>query len=250
MISLPTFRGALAGFNPLSLSPALWLNDTGSDPSVWTDMSGNGRDASQATVGHRPAIVTGALNGRQVRRFDGVNDFMGLTTGLGMLRNVPGATVIAAYKWIANPTVNKAIFFASRGGDSTLARVSIAAGVVSRKLYSGGRRLDPDSFAGCTASTDNPTEYFIHSGVLDYTNSDLFQYINGALDGQNTAFLTDGNTSDTDSAAINLGIASSTAPITCANIDIAEILVFPTALSTANRQRVERYLGGKYAITL
>lgn len=30
--------------------------------------------------------------------------------------------------------------------------------------------------------------------------------------------------------------------------DIAEILIFPTALSTTDRERVERYLNGKYAI--
>lgn len=76
MISLPTFRGVLAGFNPLSLSPALWLNDTGSDPSVWTDISGNGRNAVQGNVGNRPAIITNALNGKQVRRFDGVDDYL------------------------------------------------------------------------------------------------------------------------------------------------------------------------------
>jgi hypothetical protein len=39
------FAGA---FKPLSLSPApaLWLSDTGSDASVWPDLSGNGRNAT------------------------------------------------------------------------------------------------------------------------------------------------------------------------------------------------------------
>jgi len=250
MIALPTFRGALAGFNPRSLSPALWLSDTGSDPSVWTDISGNGRNAVQATGANQPSIVTNALNGRQVRRFDGVDDLMGLTTGLGMLRNVTGATVILAYKWITNPIINKGVFFASVGGNSTLGRVAFGAGVLSRKLYSGGRRLDGDSFASCTSSADNPTTYFVHSGVYDYTNSDVFQYVNGVLDGQNTTFQTNGNTSDTNSATINLGVGNPADPTSCANIDLAEILVFPTALSDANRQRVERYLASKYAITI
>jgi len=49
-------------FNPLSLSPALWLSDTGSDASVWPDISGNGRNATQAVALNHPAIVTGALN--------------------------------------------------------------------------------------------------------------------------------------------------------------------------------------------
>jgi len=248
MIALPTFRGALAGFNPLSLAPALWLNDTGSDPSVWTDISGNGRNAVQATGANQPSIVTGAVNGKQVRRFDGVNDFLALTTGLGMLRNVPGATIIVAYKWTTNPTVNSAIFIASSGATLGFARAIVSGGSSSRKLMTGGRRLDGDGFASINSINDNPTTYFIHSGVLDYANSNAFQYVNGTLDGENTSFQTDGNTSNTDSLGIAIG--SSGAGTAFANVDIAEILVFPTALSATNRQRVERYLAGKYAITI
>jgi hypothetical protein len=248
MIALPTFRGALAGFNPRSLSPALWLSDTGSDPSVWTDISGNGRDASQGDPAKRPSIVTGALNGRQVRRFDGADDFFSLTTGLGMLRNVPGATIIVAYKWITNPTTFSPVFLASTQLSGTTSRSVLGGGITSRKLVSGGRRLDTDaSFAGATSVSDNPTTYFVHSGVLDYANSNAYQYVNGSLDGENTSFQTDGNTDTTDSNAILIGANGVSG---FCNIDIAEILVFPTALSATNRQRVERYLAGKYAITI
>jgi len=62
--------GRSDGFNPLSLSPALWLSDTGNDPSVWPDISGNKRDFTQSYAPSRPTIVAGALNGRQVRRFN------------------------------------------------------------------------------------------------------------------------------------------------------------------------------------
>lgn len=246
MISLPTFRGVLSGFNPLSLSPALWLNDTGSDPSVWTDMSGNGSNASQSDPTKRPSIVTNALNGRQVRRFDGVNDILSLTTGLGMLRNVPGATVIAAYKWITSPTSYKTVFGASTGPGG-FTRTGMAGGNVSQKLTSGGRRLDTDSFQSVTSTNNVPASYFVHSVILDYANSDAFQYANGVIEGQTTSFQTSGNTSNTDSAVINIG-SDLNNPVFCANIDLAEILVFPTALSDVNRQRVERYLSGKYAI--
>ena len=234
-----------ATFNPLSLSPALWLSDTGSDPSVWPDLSGNGRNATQATSTQRPAIVTGAQNGRQVRRFDGTDDFLRLTTGLGMLRNVPGATVIAVYKWITNPVINKSVFFASVNANADLARMYLGGGVASRKLLTGGRRLDSDSFARCDSSADNTNSFFVHSGVVDYANSDLFQYVNGTLDGVNTAFQTSGNTSNTDSSLITVGTAG-TVLSNCANVDIAEILVFPTALSTTNRQAVEAYLSNKW----
>ena len=246
MISLPTFRGVLSGFNPLSLSPALWLNDTGSDPSVWTDMSGNGRDASQADPAKRPSIVTNALNGKQVRRFDGVNDFLGLTTGLNMFKQVSGATVIMAYKWVSNPNATSNVFFASNGPLATTSRVLVGGGYgTPRKLHSGGRRLDGDVFSAIGSTADNPTTYFVHSGILDYANSDIFQYVNATLDGSSTSFQTNGITDNSDSA---ITIGSSAGSQSFSNVDIAEILVFPTALSDVNRQKVERYLSGKYAI--
>lgn len=248
-INIDVFASSAEAFSPLSLSPALWLSDTGSDVSIWSDISGNNRHATQAAAGSRPAIITSALNGRQVRRFDGVDDFLNLTTGLGMLRNVPGATVIAVYKWITNPTTLRTVFLASLAGGLGTSRTLLAAGIASRKLVSGGRRLDTDVFASASSTADNPTSYFVHSGVLNYANSDAFQYVNGSLDGQNTSFQTDGNTSDTDSDAINIG-TSDTAFTSCANIDLAEILVFPTALSDTDRQNVESYLVTKYGIVV
>lgn len=67
---------ASAAFSPLSLSPLFWVSDEGSDPSLWADLSGGARHWYQSTASMQPAIVSGAKNGRQVRRFDGINDFM------------------------------------------------------------------------------------------------------------------------------------------------------------------------------
>lgn len=64
---------SVPSFSPLDLSPHIWWGDSGTDASTWEDLSGNGINAVQADSARRPAIVTGQ-NGRQVRRFDGVND--------------------------------------------------------------------------------------------------------------------------------------------------------------------------------
>jgi len=42
----------------------------------WRDQSGTRADAVQNTAAYQPALVKGALNGKPVVRFDGVNDFM------------------------------------------------------------------------------------------------------------------------------------------------------------------------------
>lgn len=94
MLSAFKLRFASAGFNPLTLSPALWLD--GADASTmfdattggslvatdgsiarWEDKSGNGRHATQGTVLSRPQRKDSILNGRGCVRFDGSNDAMG-----------------------------------------------------------------------------------------------------------------------------------------------------------------------------
>jgi hypothetical protein len=81
-------------FNPLTLNPALWLDasvasslfqDTGgATPATadtnpvgrWNDLSGNGRNVTQATAGNRPILKTAIQNGRNVVRADGVDDVL------------------------------------------------------------------------------------------------------------------------------------------------------------------------------
>lgn len=62
---------------------ALWLSaehvpgaTPGGAVSTWADRSGNANDASQATSGLRPTLLTNQLNGRPVLRFDGLGDYL------------------------------------------------------------------------------------------------------------------------------------------------------------------------------
>jgi len=81
---LANFQTRRSGSAPPTPMPvagmSLWLSDTGSSAGVWPDLSGNGNDAVQATVASQPSVVANALNGRQGRLFDGVNDYFNLTT--------------------------------------------------------------------------------------------------------------------------------------------------------------------------
>jgi hypothetical protein len=65
---------------------ALWLEAGASvttDPSggvlAWTDQSGAGHDASQANPSSRAQLVSGALNGNPVLRFNGTTSFLNVT---------------------------------------------------------------------------------------------------------------------------------------------------------------------------
>lgn len=203
------------GFNPLSLSPALWLSDTGSDPSVWPDLSGNGRNATQATVGAQPTIVPNVRNGRQIRRFDGTNDQMlvGLTVS-----NTPFTIVMVTY--LTGPAIGFRVSFAMGGNGFAI-----------------GYNPTPVAYAfstsGLTITKARPTTFELISCVSNGASS--FFSVNGVS--------TTGAIAAHASSALNLGTNGIGVFFTQ---DLGEILIFPTALSTSNRQAVESYLRTKW----
>lgn len=207
-------------FNPLSLSPALWLSDTGSNPAQWDDLSGNGRHATQATSGSRPTIVTNALNGRQVRRFDGINDFLQCAMSLSQ-----------PYSFFGVFKLNSSLQNKLRLIDATPNRYSV---------NNNNPSLFVNSFAGANVSVSPAgTNARIFSSVINGLSS------LAALDGVATI----GN-SGTNSLGSTLYFGTNFDSTQWHDGDIAEILVFPTALSTENRRRIEGYLSSKYNIAI
>lgn len=222
--------GGALGFNPLSLSPSLWLSDTGSDASTWTDLSGNGRHATQATGSQQPTIVANALNGRQVRRFDGVDDSM---TGSPLWTGADPGTMIAVY--VPRVTTGVEPIFAqstSTGIGSWRSLQFRTTGVVGDPYFAGYIADLTDSAA---PTTDPKIATFIYDGT------DGFLYRNG------TQIATGALSLNTASANYTIGADSSAVG---SSMDCAEILAFTSALSSTNRLKLERYLGAKYGITV
>lgn len=242
---------ARSGFDPLSLSPALWLSDTGSDPSVWPDISGNGRNATQGTPANRPAIITNALNGRQVRRFDGTNDF--LTQGYrSIFRNIAGITLFVVCKPTSLGSSERALFSSIIGGaPSEKHRCFLGVDNLAQPsgFNYGGRRLDGDFGDFNQSSSDyNGSSFYSVTTQHRHSSAQKQLWINGTSNHLDTSFQTTGSTSDTDSAYdTHIGRYSNPASAFFQG-DIAEILVFPTALSDAQRQSVENYLNNKWTI--
>jgi len=80
--------GGGSAFSPASIAGLkLWLDasqitglNDGDAVGTWADLSGNGYDATQATGSKKPTYQTNELNSRPVVSFDGVDDYMGLTS--------------------------------------------------------------------------------------------------------------------------------------------------------------------------
>jgi hypothetical protein len=211
----------------MSLAPALWLSDTGSNAAQWDDVSGNGRHATQAVGANQPSIVTGAINGRQVRRFDGTDDFL----------------ETSAFS-IPQPYTTYAVFQSSTTGSASIV-VRGASGLIA----AGGVNLIIQRAAASAVSG-------VNAGTLyaPFASDTAWQIFGTIADGTNSLATRNGTASATGNAGTNaiarVGVGITHDGTSYLAGDIAEIIIFPAALTATNRQRVERYLSSKYAITL
>jgi hypothetical protein len=210
----------------------------GTAVSSWTSITGTSV-ASQGTGANQPTKQT--ASGETVVRFDKTNDRLTLNgDGLTVTQNVTGVTVFARVK-PSDVTGTNVILAFNNGATAGSHRL------ILRELTNwdaGGRRLDADTFAqisgGTAAST---TSIAVLSLVADYTNTDLFLYLDGVAAGQNTSWLTTGSTSNTASLSAAIGSTTDSTPVEFWGGDVYEILVYDRVLDAAERQQVEAFLG-------
>jgi hypothetical protein len=241
--------GATGGAGIVDIAPCLspgvvnYLGVTGYGAYLWGAQLQLG-DLGTYQLTEAVAITSGTVNNRPALSFDGIDDF--LTIGsTGLLRFVPGSSAFVVGQWISVPTVSRSIISILSGAGN--ARFQLGSITNFPKFEAGGRRLDSNSFQLAASSTQNitTTNHFIQSAVVDYVATLGQQWINGTLDGQNAAFQTSGNTSNTNSNAAIIG-AGTTGGGQAANINIGEIIILPQAVSLETRQQFEGYLAWKW----
>lgn len=241
-LSPRTLRPSSA-FSPKSIPGlALWLdasaagdlyqNSDGTVPAVnagdpvgyWRDRSGNNRHATQATGGSRP--VVGTLNSRRALTFDGSNDFLSGTNPFTLAQPTTWLLVAKANGSIG-ASVGQNVF------DGSTNRQAIFR-------LAGTDRIS--AFAGSTASVDGTWGTSTQRLVgAEFNGSSSRLFIDGAV-----------------SPAVNPGTGSYTygsvgtfdGSLAQWNGNICELLLFSRALTTAERQRIERYLAARWGIAL
>lgn len=218
--------------------------------SAWPESSGNGHPApSQATAGAQPTVVSGVLNGHKVVRFDG-GDFLSLSgTALALAQNRGALSIFIVYNYPTTAAGTKTIFSLSSGTGAAATRAQVYFKDPTGFLGAGGRRLDADT-AAFSSSGIAPTAPVaeVVSTVFDWTNSDLYQYKNGSQIIGNTAFQTNGVTSNTASLAGTIGANLAGAAEFFIG-DIAEILCYWEA-SSSLRANVHTYLQNTYGMSI
>lgn len=243
--TLSTVGGTIAGlagaFSPADLDPALWFDAdaiTGlvdGDPvQTWSDGSGNDRHATQATAAARPVYKTAMVNGLPAVRFDGVDD--NLATPAFAQSTVWTAFVVV--KRLSGTDVASLVDSDSSGGIRIAQHIRYAnASNAGSVAFNTAGSPFPDEEA-VTA-----TSWSVLSAVRQPTAIAVF--VNG----------TSGSSSATTGTP-----ASGTQPVMLGRWlgdaiqhthgDIAEIIYYPTALSTSDQADVRQYLGDKYGITV
>jgi len=219
-------------WSPLELSPVLWLKaDAGTfqtsggiaalayaDPvGEWQDQSGLGHHVTAPTEAKRPALITGAQNGLPGIRFDGVDDHLrALFTG-----NQPFTR-----------------FFVLKNRSAADGNHVICSGgtAVSYLYYSGATTLTLS--AGASLSTAASA-----SAVLIARAT-----YNGAASkiGVNAGTVTTGAGGAGSPGGLTL--AADEAGLYLSDLDLFEVLVFPSAVADADVTLTLGYLNGRWAI--
>jgi len=217
---------------------ALWLKAdalslNNNDPvASWTDSSGLANDATQATGSKQPLYKTNIVNGKPVVRFDVTDDVLGATLDSSIPTDFTTIIVI----W-PNTIFNYTIYLGGQPdpSDDPWTFGPVIHGSGSGTIYAGidsANRIDTGG--GYYTAQAWQILTLRKSGAA---SGNLSLWINGGNLKQNTGLTSGAPTGDKMYFAPG------------ADVDVAEIIVYYSALSTLDRQRIEWYLAEKYAIS-
>jgi hypothetical protein len=219
----------------------LWLRadsgvrQSGQAVTAWTDQSGKGHDASQATSANSPLLVANVVQGKPVVRFNGSNQFLRFNlpvNGLSQMTIVLVSSSAADKDGSWNGTDSSPITWDETGDWGTVDLNPLRRYVKFR--FGTGQANNLPVY---TRASPLKGEFSLSTAIKNGSAESLF------VDGK-SAFTQSGRLAKIyrASAAANLG-RGYTGYFAG---DIAEVLVYTRALSTAERESVENYLLNKY----
>lgn len=212
------------------------LND-GDAVATWSDLSGNGNDATQATGAKQPLYQTNIVNGEPIVRGDGVNDILDFGTpdilvGQGSCLGIVVAELrqaIGGGAGITGMRQNVGFAYGFNGNEEW-------GGFVNSGAWEGD--FSP---AGATTGL-NDGVFRIYE--LQYNGIDLRAFINGTLD------------SIPDAAVVgNLGVGAAASifgrddEVEFLQHDIAEFLMYAPLPNTDDITNLRNYLGSEFGIS-
>jgi hypothetical protein len=206
----------------------------------WEDKSGNGRHATQGTAGSRPLRKTGTINGRDALRFDGSDDRLIVPTSA---INFGGSDFEIFLVGRGNASYNS---FLTCGDASGSAGYILRMLVESARLQAAIRTTEGAALDILGASSSYTSQSLVLFG-LRRSSSTFTATRNGTSLG--TASNDGPMANTTQVAAIGAWVEGPpTAYYYHLTGDIAEIVIYHSALSAAHRTLVESYLIAKWGV--
>lgn len=244
----------LGDFSPLKISDCgLWVEAdrgitlVGSKCSALADQSGNGRHFTQVTDANRFTYVSGGssgINGRPALVGTGTQ-YMNLPTGLDVIRNIPGATIMAIHVCDTIPGNQQILTIRS----SDLWAYLSAYGYYSNSGNGiGGQRLFTDTRANINQSAIAAFAPMLSTAIFDWSGAKAYLRVNGIERASNLTYQTPGNSDNQNATSVLLGAGATTQYRIMGRI--ALVVLWRRALSQFEYQRAERYYGAKYGITV
>lgn len=224
-------------FSPDDISGLqLWLDSSdsstitlsGSNVSQWNDKSSNGWSVSQGTSLQQPALISSGLNSKDVIRFDGSNDSL-INASITPVSGSTNRTIFA----VSNYTGTGVLYNAYFGTTQSNGRVLGVSNEIAVRIYGGNRvwTTGVDS-THCTTTI-----------MLDGTTP---SNLSAWKDGSPLSVSSTANQTINTTAGVYIG--KSVTNTSYWNGDIAEVLVYDSALSTSDRESVESYLSTKWGL--
>lgn len=238
---LPAHAQTLTVTNNLQL----WLRadagvtTSGTNVTGWADQTTNANHASQGTAAAQPTLVTNALNGKPVVRFDGTNDFMSIPDSASLDFGTGDFSIFAVFNQTNN--INAAygygLLYGKFGGSSPFAGATVFLNLNGDGVV---------TFRTSSAFSLNSTSGFddLKTRVWEFARAGttLSERINAVTHASGTTPVVD---LDNANPALIGGQAGNVQPF---RGDLAEFLIYNTNLSATERQDINEYLFAKYAI--
>ncbi|HEV7238716.1 MAG TPA: hypothetical protein VGQ36_05710 [Thermoanaerobaculia bacterium] len=218
----------------------------------WPDSSGNDFDAVQSSASRRPVYRCNSINGHPAVDFDGIDDVLKLT-GSAVLQDI-SLFIVYRYHAPLDPGCQKTYPF-SIGGDANVS--GEYWGIETLSPCSGNSVDVADIYAGFSNDARATHRNISASGKVKQLTAistgfihDTEVFVNGkAAMMSATGFSVALNVPLTGSPESSWsGIGGGTYPgdNKAAAVEIAEVILFQTALDTDERRKVEKYLKSKY----
>jgi hypothetical protein len=240
-LGLESWRGQSTKFNPLRLSPALWLDASDSatlfqsnggsaaaadgDPvGYWTDKSGNAKHVQQTDPTKKPLLKTGAngQNAKSVLLFNGTNNYLDSVTTNGLTQ---------PYTFFAVAKTTVGTYGALQLYDSTGTERSFFG-----KDYMATSQMRAYAGSQITGAVHGST-YNYYCGIFNGASTVIYK---------NTVSIITGNPGTQGLSILRVGANISINELWSGQV--AELLFFSGAISGGNQTLMNSYLAAKWGL--